>query len=114
MVSKYIPYMVQIVVDDLNEDTLRRIHGHLYEIGEANDEVIEHRQGFPAAVEMGWKPTLQHVAKCASLDEVDEVAAYIKDHIRERADRPRNRKVRRTARTICRQNGYEVDDYLDV
>lgn len=58
-----------------------RIKGHLREIEQANDEVIGDRQGLWPAVD-GYRRTLESVADCATAEEIDEVAEYIKEHIR--------------------------------
>lgn len=97
-------------IPDLDEDMQRMINGYLYEIGKLNDEVINQRQGFHNAIE-GYERTLQHVARCASIDdarcasidEVDVVATYIKHQIRHSEERLENRKVRRKARTTCQE-----------
>lgn len=90
-----------------------RIHGHLREIALVNDDVIGGRQGFPPAI-MGYEKTLQSVATCATVDELDEVAQLIKDRIRDHGERPANQIVRRTARTIVSHAGYPADDFLNA
>jgi len=89
-----------------------RLKGHLYEIGEANDEVIGGRQGFPRA-ESGYERTLREVADCADKTALDRVAEYIKREIRETGERPANRKVRRNARQIVTDGGYPASRYLN-
>lgn len=97
----------------LARDMELRIQGHLREIGDVNDEAIGSRQGFPPAVD-AYEKTLTSVAGCATVDEVDEVAAYIKDRIRGSEERPANQSVRRTARTIVSRAGYPADDFLNA
>lgn len=84
---------------DISRDLELRIHGHLQEVALVNDRVIGHRQGFPPAL-TGYEKTLHSVAACATVDEIDEIARHIKDRIRNHGERPQNRLVRRTARTI--------------
>lgn len=95
------------------QDMELRIQGHLREIGKINDGVLGGRQGFPPAVG-GYEKTLTSVAECATVDEVDEGAAYIKDKIRSSEARPANQSVRRTARTIVSRAGYPADDFLNA
>lgn len=97
----------------IRRDMELRIHGHLREIGLANDDVIGGRQGFPPAI-MGYEKTLRSVATCASETEVDEVADYIKTWIHDQGERPANQTVRRTARTIVSRAGYPADDFLNA
>lgn len=99
--------------EELNDrETELRIKGHLYEIMEVNDDVIGGQQGFHMA-EQGYIKTLINVADCADPDAVDEVARYIKEHIRKTEERPANRKVRRTARTVVTEAGYPANRYLN-
>lgn len=94
------------------DDIEYRIRGHLHEIEEINDEIIGSQQGLPVALK-GYQKTLIHVAECAGPDEFDAVADYIKTHIRERVDRPANRKVRREARSVVSAAGEPPDPYLN-
>jgi hypothetical protein len=64
--------------------------------------------------EMGYKTTLLNVAECADASAVDEVAAHIKQEILNQGERPANRKVRRTARSIVSQAGYPANNYLNT
>lgn len=61
----------------MDRDHELRIKGHLYEITELNDEVLDSRQGFPMSEE-GYRKTLKSVAECAGADMVDDVAGHIK------------------------------------
>lgn len=88
------------------------IKGHLYEIGEINDEILGGRQGYPMS-EGGYNQTLREVAECASIDEVHAVAQRIKSHIQRVEERPSNRKVRRAARDIVTEAGYPATRYLN-
>ena len=98
---------------DINDRDLElRIKGHLYEIRETNHEVIGGEQGYPMA-ERGYQATLQSVASCASKEALDSVANYIKGEMRRRESRPKNRKVRRTARKLVSEKGYPPDEYLN-
>ena len=90
-----------------------RIKGHLYEIATTNDDVIESRQGFPAA-ERGYRKTLTSVAEIAGSELMDEMAAYIKDHIESYKERPQNDAVRREARRRVSKAGYPPDEYLNA
>lgn len=98
---------------DTSRDLELRIQGHLREVALVNDCVIGHRQGFPPAM-TGYEKTLQSVATCATVDELDEIARHIKDRIRNHGERPPNRLVRRTARTIVSQAGYPADNFLNA
>lgn len=51
---------------------------------------------------------------CATVDELDEIAQYIKDQISEYGKRPTNRIVRRIARTLISQAGYPADEFLNA
>lgn len=90
-----------------------RIHGHLEEIRQVNNEVIGSRQGLPPAMN-GYKKTLNSVAECATADEVDRVAEAIKTQIRDDCERPPNRQLRRSARSIVSQAGYPADGFLNT
>lgn len=90
-----------------------RIKGHLYEIREINDQVLDTRQGFPMA-ERGYQKTLQSVADCSNLELVDQVANKIKEHIRTREERPSNRAIRRDARLLLADEGIAADNYLNT
>lgn len=90
-----------------------RIHGHLREIRLANDDIIGHGQGLHPAM-VGYERTLNSVAECATESEIDEIAEYIKGRIRENGDRPTNRTIRRTARSIISRAGYPADEYLNT
>lgn len=94
-------------------DTELRIHGHLYEIGEVNDRVIGDRQGFPPAIR-GYENTLLSVGECATMEEVDTIAEEIKSQIQETHQRPRNRSLRRTARSVVSRAGYPADEFLNT
>jgi len=89
-----------------------RIKGHLYEIRETNDEVIDSRQGYPMA-EKGYEKTLQSVANCSNPELVDHVAQNIKDHICTREERPRNQSIRRNARMLLAEKDIVADHYLN-
>ncbi|WP_256394192.1 hypothetical protein [Natronoarchaeum rubrum] len=89
------------------------IKGHLYELQEINDEVLGGRQGYPMS-EQGYKATLVNVSECADLDVVDEVAEYIKESIQDNGERPKNRKIRRVARTKVTEAGYPANSYLNA
>ena len=90
-----------------------RIHGHLEEIRDVNDEVLESRQGFPSS-KKGYERTLKSVAKCATIEEVDQVAENVKGHIREENERPSNRMLRREARSIVSRSGYPANSFLNA
>ena len=87
--------------------------GHLYEIGSVNDEILESRQGFPAS-EQGYRQTFQSVVEIAGQELMDEIAAYIKEYIRENQDRPTNQTVRKQARSRVSKAGYPPDEYLNA
>lgn len=89
-----------------------RIKGHLYEISEINDDVLESRQGFPMA-ERGYRDTLKSVADCVGAEMIDKVAESIKEHIRTKGERPKNRSVRRNARMLLAEEGIVADSYLN-
>jgi len=97
---------------EINPRTDLVIKGHLYEIGEVNDEIIGGRQGYPMS-EQGYYRTLKEVADCASLEEVDSIALWIKNQIQRVEERPSNRKVRREAREIVTEAGYPATSYLN-
>lgn len=98
---------------NLNDhDAELRIKGHLYEIGEVNEQVIGGEQGLPMAVR-GYHSTLANVASCSNNEVVDTVASYIKSYIQQREERPPNRKVRRTARSEVTKAGYPSTSYLN-
>lgn len=98
---------------ELNDRSLElRIKGHLHEIEAVNDDVLDNEQGLPMAL-MGYKSTLFNVADCADEELVDEVANHIKDFIREYERRPKNRKIRRTARSKVSKAGYPPTSYLN-
>lgn len=90
-----------------------RVKGHLYEIQEINDEIIEGRQGYPMS-EFGYERTLMSVADCADENVIDEVANYIKNQIEANGERPKNRKVRRVARSRVSDAGYPANNYLNT
>ena len=90
-----------------------RVKGHLYEIREVNDEVLDSQQGFPMAEE-GYKETLQSVADCSNSELVDRVANSIKEDIRSNEERPSNRSVRRDARMLLAEEGFVADNYLNT
>jgi hypothetical protein len=90
-----------------------RIKGHLYEIRETNDEVIDSRQGYPMA-EKGYEKTLRSVANCANPELVDQVAENIKEHIRAREERPKNQSIRRDARMLLAEEEIVADRYLNT
>lgn len=96
----------------MDRDLDLRIKGHLYELGTVNDDILGTRQGFHAA-EQGYTSTLESVADCAGTEMVDRVAETIKEHIREREERPTNQSVRREARTMLSEEGFVVDGYLN-
>lgn len=100
-------------MDGIPKDLELRIKGHLWEIQQANDDVLGHRQGFPPAIS-AYEQTLESVATCATGEEVDQVAAQIKSYIHEKGERRRNREVRRTARQIVSQAGYPADRFLNA
>jgi len=97
---------------NLQHDIELRLKGHLYELRETNDEVLDGRQGYPIA-ESGYKRTLREVADCATRSELDNVAEYIKRYVREEKERPPNRKVRRVARKVVSEEGYPPTAYLN-
>jgi len=96
----------------MHRDLELRVNGHLYEITAVNDEVLESRQGFPAA-ERGHSKTLASVADCGGRKLVDQVAESIKEYIRTHEERPTNRSVRRDARTLLAEEGIVADTYLN-
>jgi len=96
----------------MDRDLELRVKGHLYEIARVNDEVLESKQGFPMAEE-GYRKTLESVAECAGPDLVDEVAENIREHIRNRHERPDNQSVRQDARFLLVDEGILPDDYLN-
>lgn len=87
--------------------------GHLYEIGSVNDEVLDSRQGFPAS-EDGYRRTLESVVDIAGQELFDEIAEYIKEHIREKQERPENQAVRKKARRRVSKAGHPPDEYLNA
>lgn len=97
----------------ISRDLELRIRGHLREIEQANDEVIGDRQGLWPAVD-GYRQTLESVAECGTVDEVDDIAEHIKDRIVTHEMRPANRKVRRYARKVVSRAGYPADDFLNT
>jgi gamma-glutamyl phosphate reductase len=97
----------------MERDVELRVKGHLYEISEVNDEVLENRQGYHMS-EWGYQKTLDSVLDVAGVDMVDEVVAYIKEYIREHEERPTNNDVRRKARSLVSKAGYPADDYLNA
>lgn len=88
-----------------------RIKGHLYEIDQIDEEVIGNRQGFHSA-EDGYRRTLESVADCADTEMVDRIAENIKEHIREREERPPNNSVRQDASQILIDAEFFPDRYL--
>lgn len=94
-------------------DTELRLRGHLHEIAGTNDDVLGGRQGFPSAIN-GYERTLESVAECATVDELDHVAELIKNKIRKNEERPSNRKIRREARSIVSKAGYPPDEFLNA
>jgi|APHM01.1.fsa_nt_gi hypothetical protein len=90
-----------------------RMKGHLYEIREVNDQVLDARQGLPMS-EKGYQKTLKSVAKCSNPKLVDQVATEIKDQIRSREERPSNRSIRRDARTLLADEDIVGDKYLNT
>ncbi len=96
----------------MDRDLELRIKGHLYEIRSVNDEVLDTRQGLPMA-EDGYRKTLESVADCSGPEFVDRIAATIKEHIRDQAERPQNRTVRRDARMLLAEEGIVADEYLN-
>lgn len=97
---------------DVDRNVELRIKGHLYEIEEVNDKVIESQQGLPAS-RAGYTRTLESVARVANAELVDEVAEYIKDFIQDQESRPENQDVRIEARRKVSQAGYPPDPYLN-
>lgn len=97
---------------ELGRGSELRMKGHLYEIRETNDENLNGRQGYPMS-ESGYERTLREVADCASISELDAVANRIKVHIREKKERPANRKIRKEARKIVSEAGYPASAYLN-
>jgi hypothetical protein len=97
----------------IDQDLELRIRGHLHEIAEINDDVIGSRQGFHMA-EAGYIKTLVNVAECTDESAVDDVADWIKEYIRDRDERPKNRRVRRIARKKVTDMGYPANDYLNA
>jgi hypothetical protein len=88
-----------------------RIKGHLYEILEANDAVIESRQGLHVSLN-AYQKTLESVAKSGDLELVDEVAGDIKDRLKETGDRPSNQEMRKEGRARLAEQDIVPDDYL--
>lgn len=97
----------------MERDAELRVKGHLYEIGSVNDEVLESRQGYPSS-ERGYKRTLESVAREAEREQLDKVAAHIKETIREKEKRPTNSDIRRRARRVVSQAGYPADSHLNA
>lgn len=97
----------------MERDLELRMKGHLYEIGSVNDEILESRQGFPAS-EQGYRQTLESVLEIAGQELMDEMAAYIKEHIRGNEERPANQAVRKQARRRVSKAGYPPDEYLNA
>lgn len=98
---------------EIGKDMELRIRGHLHEIREINDEVLESRQGYPKAEE-GYQKSLFSAATCADMAVVDEVAERIKEEFRRTGNRPTNRKIRRNARAMVSEAGYPTDQYLNT
>jgi gas vesicle protein len=88
-----------------------RIKGHLYEIREANDAIVESRQGLHVSLN-AYKKTLESVAKSGDVELVDDVAGDIKDRLKETGDRPSNQEMRKEARTLLAEQDIVPDDYL--
>lgn len=97
----------------MERDFELRMKGHLYEITSVNDEVLESRQGYPASEE-GYRKTLESVLDIAGADLMDEMAAFIKEHIQKHEERPANQTVRKEARSRVSKAGYPADDYLNA
>jgi RNA polymerase-interacting CarD/CdnL/TRCF family regulator len=95
----------------MERSTELRIKGHLYEIRELNDEVIESRQGLPSSLK-GYQKTLESVARSGTVDELDTVADVIKKSMREQESRPKNKSVREAARDILADEEILPEDYL--
>lgn len=107
-----IPGNAYVMDIDLDRDAELRVKGHLYEIAKINDQVIGGRQGYHMT-EKGYKETLRNVADCADFEIVDDIAEQIKDELRTRGERPKNRRVRRKARSAVTQGGYATNSYLN-
>ena len=100
-------------VNPMDRDADLRIKGHLYEIATIDDETIGNRQGFHAA-ETGYRKTFESVLDVSGIEMVDEVAEYIKDHIRSHEERPANQTVRKEARLRVSKAGDPPDEYLNA
>lgn len=61
----------------------------------------------------GYEKTLRSVANCGDGELVDQVAEFIKEHIRTHEDRPENQTVRRDARMLLTEQGLSPDTYLN-
>lgn len=96
----------------MERSTELRIKGHLYEIGEIDEDVIGNRQGFHSA-EAGYRRTLESVADCADTEMVDRIAGEIKTHIQNRKERPANQSVRKNARRTLVEAEILPDSYLN-
>lgn len=97
----------------MERDVELRLKGHLYEIRAVNDEVLDSRQGYPSS-ERGYRETLESVVDVAEPEQMDEMAAFIKEYIEENEDRPANKKVRIEARSRVSNAGYPADEYLNA
>ena len=97
----------------MERDVELRMKGHLYEVASVNDDVLDSRQGYPAS-ERGYRKTLESVVDIAGPDMMDEMAAYIKEHLQEEQERPANQDVRKEARSRVSKAGYPPDEYLNA
>jgi hypothetical protein len=95
----------------MERGTELRIKGHLFEIRELNDEIIESRQGLHSSLH-GYQKTLESVADSGTVDTVDTVADVIKERMREQKSRPKNKSVREAARDILANEDILPEDYI--
>jgi len=96
----------------MERDMELRVKGHLFEILEIDDEVIDNGQGQTPAMN-GYRRSLENVADSANAKLMDEVAKDIKQHIRSREERPPNVNVRVDARKLIVSEGFLPSDYLN-
>lgn len=88
-----------------------QVKGHLREIENIDEEVIENGQGRPPAMD-GYRRTLESVAECAGPEMVGEVADEIKNRIKTSESRPANHKIRTYAAKRVAADGIAPDEYL--
>ncbi len=85
------------VCGGMERDLELRVKGHLYEIGEVNDEIIGDRRGFIDA-RHGYRQILELVGeRVGTAGMVDKYAKMIKEEMQRDGERPPTRRIRRRA-----------------